>query len=287
MYVIAGATGRVGSAAARTLLAAGAPVRALVRRETDADRWRERGADACKVPLDDRAGLTDALRGASGFFAMLPFDLTVDDLDAHADRLIASIAGAVADSGVGHVVMLSSGGADLAAGTGPITGLHRLESALRGTGTVLLALRSGHFQEKVRDVVDIARTAGVYPVFAASADVPLPMVATTDLGRVAAETLSAAPSVRERVDVVGPRYSERTVADLLGAALGRPLQVALVPEEAWTTELAAAGFSPAVAASLAELYRADEQGLLDPRGDRAIHVHTPLETTLARMLARG
>lgn len=285
MYVIAGATGRVGSATAKNLLNEGKAVRVLVRRRSDADEWEAQGAEARVVHLDDRAELADALTGCAGFFALLPFDLAADDLDDHAARLIASIAGAVADANVPHVVMLSSTGADLAEGTGPITGLYGLEQALRATGTVLTALRSGHFQEKVSDVVEVARETGVYPVFATSADVPLPMVATADLGAVAAQALQSPPDVSEDVDVIGPSYSERAVAALLGEALGRELQVATLPERARVSALVEAGFRPHIAESLAELYRADEQGLLAPRGDRMVRVHTPVETTIRRVLA--
>lgn len=285
MYVIAGATGRVGSAAARTLLTAGAQVRVLVRRPSDAERWEAQGAEARVVSLEDRPALTEALQGCAGLFALLPFDLTVDDLDDHADRLIASVTGAVAGAGVPHVVMLSSGGADLAEGTGPITGLHRLEEALRATGTTLTALRSGHFQEKVGDVIDVARQTGVYPVFAASADVPVPMVATAELGALAAAALRTPPAASECVDVVGPAYSERAIAELLGKALGQDLPITTLPEEAWARALTEAGFRPHIAESLAELYRADERGLLAPRGDRIVRAHSPVETSIEHLLA--
>lgn len=285
MFVVAGATGRVGSATAESLLTAGANVRVLVRRPGDAETWRHRGAEAHAVALDDRVALGSALEGCSGFFVLLPFDLTADDLDAHADRLIASIAGAVADQNVPHVVMLSSGGADLAEGTGPITGLHRLEQALLTTSTTLTALRSGHFQEKVADVIDIARDSGVYPVFAASADTPIPMVATRDIGEAAAHALLSPPSSSETVDIIGPAYTEREVAALLGDALGRELHVATIPQASWAGALTDAGFRPHVAESLAELYRADEQGLLAPRGNRSIHVSTTVTSTIDRALA--
>jgi len=285
MYVVAGATGRVGSATARSLLAAGAEVRVLVRRKADADVWDAQGAEARVAALGDRVALGDALEGCSGFFVLLPFDLTVDDLDAHADTLIASIAGAVADRRVPHVVMLSSGGADLAEGTGPITGLHQLERALLATGTTVTALRSGHFQEKVADVIGVARDSSVYPVFAASADVPHPMVATQDLGAVAAQALLSPAASSEVVDIIGPAYSERDVATALGNALGRELHVATIPEDAWAGALADAGFRPHIAESLAELYRADEGGLLAPRGDRRIQVATKIDATIAGMLA--
>lgn len=284
MYAVAGATGRVGSATARNLLREGAEVRVLVRNQLRAEPWIRQGADARVVDLRDRTALGEAITGCDGLFVLLPFDLTVDDLDAYADAVTASVAGAVADSGISHVVMLSAGGADLAEGTGPITGMHRMEQALRSTGAVLTALRSGHFQEKVGDLIEAAR-AGVYPVFAASADVPLPMGATRDLGATAASALLSPDATSASIDVLGPAYSEREVAGVLGAALGRELEVVVLPEDAWAPSLVDAGFRPHVAASLAELYRADEHGLLAPRGDRTVRVDTPIETTIAGLIS--
>lgn len=284
MYVVAGATGRVGSATARHLLAEGAEVRVLVRDETRAEQWTRQGAEARVVDLGDRAALGDAITGCDGLFVLLPFDLTVDDLDAYADAVTASVAGAVADSGIPHVVMLSAGGADLPEGTGLITGLHRMEQALRTTGAVVTALRSGHFQEKVGDLIEAAR-AGVYPVFAASADVGVPMVATRDLGATAAAALLSPDAASASIDVRGPVYSEREVAAVLGAALGRELEVVVLPEDAWAPALVDAGFRPHAAEGIAELYRADGRGLLAPRGDRAIDVTTPIEDTIAGLIA--
>jgi uncharacterized protein YbjT (DUF2867 family) len=284
MHVIAGATGRVGGATARALLREGAEVRVLVRRAVDAHAWRSRGADVRVVDLVDREALGLALRGCAGFFVLLPFDLSVDDLDAHADALIASIAGAVADEHVPHVVALSSGGADLPAGTGPIAGLHRLERALGSTDAIITALRPGHFQEKVAEVIDTARSTGVFPVLAASADAPVPMVAAADVGAIACRSLLDPPAVSEAVDVVGPSCSERDVAALLGAALGRDLHVEVIEEAAWFTTLTQAGLPPHAAGSLVELHRADAQGLLAPRGDRRVHSSTGIASTIRQLL---
>ncbi|WP_043673882.1 NmrA family NAD(P)-binding protein [Clavibacter michiganensis] len=284
MYVIAGATGRVGGAVAGTLLEDGAGVRVLVRRPADAGAWRARGAEAHVVDLGDRDGVGRALDGSTGFFVLLPFTPTADDLDAHADALIASITGAVADARVPHVVALSSGGADLPAGTGPIAGLHRLEQALRSTPAVVTALRPCHFQEKVLEVLDAATNAGVYPVLAHSADDPVPMVAASDVGAVAARCLLDPPRASEAVDVVGPSSSEREVASALGAALGRHLHVQVVPEADWGDSLTSAGIPSHVARCLVELHRADAQGLLAPRGDRSVHVTTGITSTVDRLL---
>jgi uncharacterized protein YbjT (DUF2867 family) len=284
MHVIAGATGRVGGAVARTLLEQGAEIRVLVRRPEDADAWRTRGADAHVADLGDRDGVARALDGSAGFFVLLPFDTTADALDARTEGLVAAISGAVADAHVPHVVALSSGGADLAAGTGPIAGLHRLEQALRSTPAIVTALRPCHFQEKLDDVIETATRIGVFPVLAASADIPVPMVAAPDVGVIAARCLLDPPRASEAVDVIGPSSSEREVAAALGAALGRDLHVQVVPEAAWEESFTRAGLPAHVARRLVELHRADAQGLLAPRGDRSVQATTGIASTVDRLL---
>ncbi|MDO5500805.1 MAG: NAD(P)H-binding protein [Propionibacteriaceae bacterium] len=280
MFVISGATGRVGSLVVQSLLDAGCPVRALVRRPEAAEQWTARGAEVAIVDLKDQAALTRALEGAAAYFAMMPFDLSAGDLDAYADAVVNSVANAVRDAQVPHVVMLSSGGADLPEGTGPITGLYRMEQALATTGAVVTALRPGHFQEKVSDILDAARHEGIFPVFSSSADEQLPMVATKDIAAVATQELLRGPSKSEAVDIVGPAYSERQVATTLGSALGRELEVITIPEPGWMD----AGFPSHIAQSLTELYRADDQGQLGPRGDRSVEATTPLATTIGQLV---
>ncbi|WP_433796052.1 NAD(P)H-binding protein [Actinoplanes sp. CA-252034] len=244
-------------ATVRALRDAGQPVRAITRAVAD---------------LTDRAALAAALTGCRGAFVLLP---TIPAGDDAAHRTVATtIAGAVTDSGVPHVVLLSSFGADLPAGTGPIRWLHHLENLLRNTGAVVTAIRSPHHQEKVEDVLG----APVHPVFGASADVPLPMVATRDVGAAVAHALTRPPAHSEVVDLETPEYTERQVADQLKR------EVALVPREAWAATLIEAGVSPLLATELAELYDAGERGLLEPRDDRRHPCTTALTETLEKIL---
>lgn len=284
MYTIAGATGRVGGAAARTLLADGVEVRVLVRTPEAAEEWVGHGAEAVVVDLTDQARLTTALTGSSGFFTLLPFDPTSTDFHADMRALTTSISGAVTASEVPHVVMLSSVGADLPAGTGPLVALHDLEVALRSTPAVVSAVRPGHFQEKVIDVLDVARHESVYPVFGDSPDVRTPQVATRDVGAVVARTLQSSPRAHEVIDLDSPGYTEREVADVLGQTLGRDLAVVTIPREDRQGALMAAGLSASVAEVLVGLYDADDAGLLVPRGDRTVTVGTDIAETIARLL---
>ncbi|SDT45096.1 NAD(P)H-binding protein [Jiangella sp. DSM 45060] len=284
MYAITGITGHVGGATARALLAAGERVRAVVRDPAKGQEWTSLGAEAAVADLADPAALAAALTGARGAFVLLPTDPAAADPDAAHRRLADAIAEGVAVSGVPHVVMLSSAGADRPDGTGPVRWLHHLENRLRGTGAVVTAIRSPHFQEKAGDVLPAVVEQGVFPVFASSADAAIPMAATRDVGAAVAEALRYPPPASEVVDLDAPRSTERQVAAALAAELGRPVEVLVVPRPAWADVLRDAGVPPALAAELVQLFDADDRGLLQPRGDRSVRCTTPVEETLRDLL---
>lgn len=282
MYAITGVTGHVGGATARVLLGAGAQVRAVVRDSAKGRAWAELGADVAVADFTNRTALTAALAGCRAAFVMLP---TVPTFTAADHRSMAdSIAAAVATSGVPHVVMLSSIGADLPEGTGPIRWLHHLENRLRETGALLTAIRSPHFQEKVEAVLGAATGAGMYPVFGDSADVPTPMAATRDIGAAAARALTSPPLASEVVDLEAPSYTERQVAEMLGAILQTAMDVVIIPRPGWLDALTSAGVPPQLAPELVELYDAENRGILQPCGDRQHRCTTGLDETLRRVI---
>ncbi|WP_111651284.1 NmrA family NAD(P)-binding protein [Actinoplanes lutulentus] len=277
-YAITGVTGHVGGATARALKAANHLVRGISRRPQPG---------GTQADLADTAALTKALDGCAGAFLLLP---TVPPFtDAAHQELIASMAAAVEASGIPHVVMLSSWGADLAEGTGPIRWLHDLENRLRATGTRLTAIRSPHFQEKVETVLDAARGAGIYPVFADEADTPIPMIATRDIGEAIAQELTKQTEKADKSEIVvldAPAYTERQVAEALATTLGKPLKTITIPREAWHDTLTTGGVPPQLATELVALYAADADNKLQPRGDRTITGTTPIEETL-EIVTRG
>jgi uncharacterized protein YbjT (DUF2867 family) len=180
--------------------------------------------------------------------------------------------------------MLSSLGADQPTGTGPIKGLHYLENALRGTGTILTALRAGSFQENVALSLAPAKTKGIFPSFTPSADYPLPMIATKDIGALAAELLLNPPAKSDVVDQIGPAYSNRQVAEKLGAALGKKLDVIDIPQAGWVDALKQGGIPQSLAELFAEMYGAAASGKLAPKGDRLVHGETTLDEVLRTLV---
>lgn len=284
MFVIAGVTGHVGSVVATELLAKQQKLKVLVRDPKKGAEWSRRGAEVAVGTLEDRAFLGGALRGASGFFTLLPPNFAASDFFAHQRQTSDAIAGAVQDAAVPHVVLLSSVGADLPAGTGPIKGLHYLENELRATGTVLTAIRAGYFQENLGGAVVPAKQQGIFLNFGPSADHPMPMIATKDIGMLAARSLLNKPRASEVIDLHGPAYSQRQLAERLGAALGKPLELVDVPAAECVPTLMQGGFPRPVAETFAEMYRAFAAGIVKPCGDRSVAGETPIDGVIESLV---
>ena len=281
MFVVAGVTGHVGSVVAEKLLAAGKPVKVVVRDSAKGAAWARKGAEVAVGELGDTAFLAGALKGASAFFTLLPpppFSET--DFYGAQKRMVDAIAGAVKASGVAHVVILSSVGADLSEGNGPIRGLFHLENALRATGTKLSAIRAGYFQENVGNSLAPAKHMGIFPNFAASADYPMPMIATKDIGALAAESLLSPPAKNENVDLHGPAYSIRQIAEKLGAALGKTLQVVDIPQAGWVDAMMQGGLPKHVAEVFADMYAGFGTGKIGPKGDRMVQGKTEIDEVI-------
>ncbi len=284
LYVVAGATGRVGSVVANELLAHGAALTVVVRDPQRSANWTARGAQAAVGSLGDRAFLTQTLRGAAGFFALLPEDPAAQDFHGDRRRLAAAMAAAVQESGVPHVVLLSAVAAALADGNGPAKDLHYLENVLRATGTTLTVLRACWLQENIASVIQPATQAGIYPNFMPSADVAFPTIATRDVGRMAATTLRTEPHKNEIVDLLGPVYSIRQLADALGNVLGARLQIVDIPAVGHVAALTEAGLSQSFAEAVAELFACFAAGRVAPQGNRSMVGTTTVEEILPGLL---
>jgi uncharacterized protein YbjT (DUF2867 family) len=251
MYVIAGASGRTGARVAEALLAERMPVRVLVRDVAQAEAWRQRGAEARVLALQDAAALREAMSGATALYALVPDQAR--DRKAIVDALVASVRV--------HVVLLSAAPAALASGNGPCAVLHEAERRLREV-TSVCTLRPCMFQESVS-----AYDGAYYHFFGAHR---LPLVATRDVAAYAVRSLLAAEA--EIVDIVGPVYGGSEVAAALDARL-----IEVPPEEQVRT-LMQFGLPVQMAQAIAELYACLAR--VTPAGDRLVAGATTLEQTI-------
>lgn len=253
MYVIAGVTGRTGSVVATTLLAAKQPVRVIVREAAKGAPWAAQGAEVAVASLDDRAALARALTGATGAYLLIPPNgWTETDIPAGRKRYADAILGAVADARPGHVVLLSSLGAQHAAGTGPIQYLHPIEQGLRAAGVPSTFLRAAFFQENWGSVLKGAIDGGTLYY---ALPVRSPQVATVDIGKTAARLLvEGAPRGARIVNLAGPAdYDLAEVAAAIREASGASVTAQVVPPAAMADALAGMGASRELAEMYAEM----------------------------------
>lgn len=233
MYAVMGVTGRVGGAVARSLLAAGQPVRAIVRDLSKGRVWAERGCELAVATLEDVASLTAAFRGVAGVFVLVPprFDPTPGFPEAVATG--ASLRTALNAAQPDRVVYLSTIGAQ-ASQTNLLTQHTIIEHMLRGLSLPLTYLRPAWFMENAGWDVASARDRGVIESFLQPLYQTFPMVAMNDIGRTGAELLQESWVGRRVVELEGPaRPSPNLIAATFAKLLGRPVRTTAVPRESW------------------------------------------------------
>jgi uncharacterized protein YbjT (DUF2867 family) len=287
MYAITGVTGHTGSVAAETLLAQGERVRVVVRDAAKGESWKARGAEVAVADVGDAAALARAFTGVKGAYVLLPPSPTsADPLGLNA-TLTASIAAAVRASGVPHVVLLSSVGAQHADGTGPIRALHVAERELAATGAGLTAVRAAYFQENWGASLGTVESGTVYAFL--PTELSFPQVATIDIGRTVAAALveGAARGETRVIELSGPRdVSGEDVARALSKVVGKPVTVQAAPLDAVVPTFTGFGLSKAVAELYREMYAGIVSGRVAWEGGkaRAIRGTVSIDDTLAKLL---
>ena len=263
IFVVAGATGHVGSGIASELLAKGHDVRAIVRSADKARTLAARGAKLLIGELDNENFLTGALRAADGAFLLLPPPPhDSPDVRSYQDRVSRAEAQAVAASRIGHVVLLSSWGAEQPAGTGPIVGLHVLEEALKKTSAVSTFLRAGSFTENLLAMLPAAKHQGVLPNFFPP-EHKLASIATRDIATVAVRSLLSPPASTEVVYVLGSHeYSAIDQAAYLSKKLGKEIKLLNLPVSAASQAIQQGGVGASMANLYQEMYEGAMKGLL-------------------------
>src|SRR5258706_13942611 len=159
MYGILGETGNPGSIIANFLLSKGEKVRVVGREVGGLQRFARKGAEAFTADLSGAAALTKAFSGARGAYLMLPPLNSREEQERQSD----AISKAVKESGLRYAVHLSSYGAHVSEGTGPVTGLHSSEQKLNAIGGLDLIRPPGaRFSRGKQSASDVIHGVGLF-----------------------------------------------------------------------------------------------------------------------------
>jgi uncharacterized protein YbjT (DUF2867 family) len=273
-YVILGASGNTGTIIANYLLSKGEKVRLLGRDAGRLQRFARKGAEAFTADVSDAAALTKAFSGARAAYLMLPPLNSREEQERQSD----AIAKAVKESGLRYAVHLSSYGAHVPEGTGPVTGLHSSEQKLNAISDLnVLHLRAAYFMENNLGAIDMIHGMGVFG-HALLPDLKLPMIATRDVGEYAAQrVLDLDFSGKQTRELLGERdltMTEATAA--IARGIGNPdLRYEQFPYDQVRQVLVQTGMPPKKAAVYIEMFEAINAGLLAAQEQRSTQNSTP------------
>jgi uncharacterized protein YbjT (DUF2867 family) len=274
MYVIFGASGHTGSIIADFLLSKGEKVRVVGRDPARLERFMRNGALAFTANLSDAATLAKALRGARAAYLMLPPVFSREDQERQSD----AIANAVTETGLRYAVHLSSYGAHVPEGTGPVAGLHSSEQKLNAIGGLnVLHLRAGYFMENNLAAIGMIHRMGIF-AGALRPDLKLPMIATRDIGGYAAKRLLDLDfSGKGTRELLGERdLSMAEVTAVIGRGIGKPdLRYEQFPFDQVQQMLTQMGIPPKTAAVYIEMYKAINAGVVAAQEPRSPENGTP------------
>jgi len=218
--IITGSLGNIGKPLTTKLVAEGHHVTVI---SSNADRKQaieNLGAKAAIGSVSDAAFLADTFAGADALFAMTPPNLGGSNVVENTVNAGKSFAEAIEIAGVKRVVMLSSIGAHLEDGTGPIKGLYHIEKLYDKLDTAVTFLRAGFFFTNLYNDVPMIKGAGIIGANYAT-DTKIPFVHPEDIATAVAEELQKETTGKNIRYIISDVRTPQDVAKALGTAIDK------------------------------------------------------------------
>lgn len=281
MILVLGATGHIGSKITTQLLSNGQKVRCVARHFPNKEPFQ--GAELVQGDINSVSFLADAMRGCSAAFVMIPPDPKSEEPRFTSNKIGEVIAECIEETGLKKVVNLSSIGADLQSGTGPVLALHDQEERLNEiTHADIVHLRPTFFMENLLQgipaITSMNRFFGIIPE-----DAPIDMIATKDIAARAAFLLMNPTFKSHNIEyLLGERtLTFREVIRVLGQTIGKPtLEYVEVPDQEIRNYMIGAGMSKDVSDAMIDLNHALGNGTIQAtyRRDNTNTTATSIET---------
>jgi len=222
-YVITGSLGNISKPLAQNLVAAGHQVTVISSKADKLAQIESLGAKAAIGSVDDIAFLTSTFTGADAIYTMVPPKWDAADWKGYIAKIGQNYATAIKASGVKKVVNLSSIGAHLPEGCGPVTGLYFVEKAFNElAGVDVKHLRPGFFYGNFYGNISMIKHAGIIGAnYGANAKMVLS--STNDIATAAAEELLGLSFSGKSVHyLASDECTTNEIAHILGTAIGKP-----------------------------------------------------------------
>ena len=261
-YVILGSLGHVSKPLAERLIAARHSVTIVSSKAEKVEQILALGAKPSIGSVEDVVFLTKTFKGADGVYTMVPPNLGASNWKQYITEIGKNIAAAIKSSGVKNVVNLSSIGAHMAEGCGPVSGLHFVEEELNDlAGVNVLHLRPASFYTNLLMQVEMIKNMGIMGANYGQ-NTKMILVHPNDIAEVAAKELEdllfKGKSIRY---IASDEKTTGEVAAILGKAIGRPeLTWVNFKDEDSLAGMIQAGLSEEIAMNFTEMGAAIRNG---------------------------
>ncbi|MBB5634611.1 uncharacterized protein YbjT (DUF2867 family) [Pedobacter cryoconitis] len=221
-FTITGSLGNISKPLVQKLVSAGHQVTVISSSADKIKAIEELGAIAAIGSIDDIDFLTKAFTGADAVYTMCPPSFSAQDYRAYITGTGSNYAAAIQASGVKQVVNLSSIGAHLSDGTGPIKGLHDVEQLFNKLeGVAVKHMRPAYFYINLYGNTDMIKHAGIIGAnYSESAS--LVLVHPQDIAAAIAEEIQQSFTGKSVRYVTSDVRKTAEVATALGTAVGKP-----------------------------------------------------------------
>lgn len=264
--VILGATGTVGSKISENLLNDGHQVTLIARNTETLEKYCSLGAEIITGAISDVEMLTNAFKNADSAFILLPDNVKAENTRAYQRQVTTGLIEAIEKSGIKYIVNMSSIGSHMHEGNGMMAGTAEQEVRLNQLNNVnVLHIRSAYFMENFLRTIALVQKMG-FNGTVADGDQSIPMVATRDVARIAADHLANLDFIGKSIHaVMGPKdYTYRDFTSIIGKAIGNPeLPYVQVPVDQAKQVFLSNGFSEDFVDNLIEMGTAIKTGFMN------------------------
>jgi uncharacterized protein YbjT (DUF2867 family) len=222
-FIVTGSLGHISRPLAEKLIAEKHDVTIITSKAERASEIEALGANAAIGTVEDLEFLTKTFKGADAVYTMVPPFFGAADWKKYIAGVGENLAAAIKASGVKYVVNLSSIGAHMPDGCGPVSGLYFAEQALNSLeGVNVKHLRPGFFYYNFFGNIGMIKHMGIIGGNYGEST-HLVLAHTNDIADAAAEEMLARSfTVKSIRYITSDEKTTDEVASVLGKAIGKP-----------------------------------------------------------------